>query len=594
MTIKTLDPSPFKHMCMTIGGLPSSYMESMTYYEALTYLMNYLEKEVVPTVNNNSAVTKELQEYVTHYFDSLDVQEEINNKLDAMAESGQLQEIMAEYLDTKAIFAFDSVAELKAATNLKNGSFARTTGYYAKNDGGAGLYKIRTVTNQDVEDEGSIIRMADTTLVAELISTEANVDQFGAKGDGSTDDTERFSACLTYAINFGKPFTSNGGKIYCVSSTFEVSNLVLDFRKSTIKALTENSILEVNSQEYYTTIKNVTLDCNSIAREGILLQLARKTIITEVDMINVTGTGIKYVAGYEVTCEKVNISGNETSTNSIGLDLLSSDSNWTDITMIDMNVAIHTIHRMNYLTRIHAWILNWQILPNSKFISVDGKCYLYLNECYSDTYETTIYQENYGSDTGKKNPVILIDQLSVLFNQSIYSHAHHPVNPYVFRVQSAEDAQNIKLFNSFIQGNYAASITTGFLNHNPCLIYMEGNTLEHITATLDTSISITDSSFTPVTNKVTINGNVVEVNLCFSYDAGSVSQGTKKIGEINSILRPQTEIRTVAFVSDTQWGTSSYDTVLAVMDSSQLSVRIKSGTGTKYAFVNFTYVLNKQ
>ena len=40
----------------------------------------------------------ELQEYVTNYFENLDVQEEINNKLDEMVESGELAEIITEHL----------------------------------------------------------------------------------------------------------------------------------------------------------------------------------------------------------------------------------------------------------------------------------------------------------------------------------------------------------------------------------------------------------------------------------------------------------------------------------------------------------------
>ena len=39
----------------------------------------------------------ELNSYVTHYFDTLDVQEEINNKLDDMVEDGTLQTSLSTY-----------------------------------------------------------------------------------------------------------------------------------------------------------------------------------------------------------------------------------------------------------------------------------------------------------------------------------------------------------------------------------------------------------------------------------------------------------------------------------------------------------------
>lgn len=90
--------TPFKHVCMTIGNLPSSYIDSMSYYETLLWLCKFLKDEVIPTVNNNSEVVAELQNFVIHYFDNLDVQEEINNKLDAMAESGELVSSFSKYL----------------------------------------------------------------------------------------------------------------------------------------------------------------------------------------------------------------------------------------------------------------------------------------------------------------------------------------------------------------------------------------------------------------------------------------------------------------------------------------------------------------
>ena len=87
--INTINLPPFKKMCVTIGNLPSSFMESMSYYEALCWLYDYFEKTLLPAINTNSDAITELQtayltlkDYVDHYFDSLDVQQEINNKLD--------------------------------------------------------------------------------------------------------------------------------------------------------------------------------------------------------------------------------------------------------------------------------------------------------------------------------------------------------------------------------------------------------------------------------------------------------------------------------------------------------------------------------
>lgn len=102
-TVDTVDTRPFKRLVMTIGELPTSFIESMTYYELLAWFVNYLETVIIPTVNNNAEATQELQDlftelknFVDNYFDNLDVQEEINNKLDAMAEDGTLAELLAK------------------------------------------------------------------------------------------------------------------------------------------------------------------------------------------------------------------------------------------------------------------------------------------------------------------------------------------------------------------------------------------------------------------------------------------------------------------------------------------------------------------
>ena len=157
-------------------AIPLAFDESMSYYETLCGLLYYLKDTIIPALNNNADAIAEVQElitqlqnYVDNYFENLDVQEEINTKLDEMAESGVLEEIMADYLDTRAVFGFDTVADMKLATNLTNGSFARTLGYSNKNDGEGAIYKIRTITNEDIVNEINIIALADVTLIAELI-----------------------------------------------------------------------------------------------------------------------------------------------------------------------------------------------------------------------------------------------------------------------------------------------------------------------------------------------------------------------------------------------------------------------------------------
>lgn len=82
-------------------AIPLAFDESMSYYETLCGLRSYLQDTVIPALNNNADaiievqnLMTELQNYVDNYFDNLDVQEEINNKLDEMVEDGTLENII--------------------------------------------------------------------------------------------------------------------------------------------------------------------------------------------------------------------------------------------------------------------------------------------------------------------------------------------------------------------------------------------------------------------------------------------------------------------------------------------------------------------
>lgn len=102
-TIETLDTSPFKKLVLTIGALPTAFLESMTYYEALAWLVDYLENQVVKTVNNNAEALQELKDYVENYFNSADFQQLVNNKLDEMAEDGTLGELIGQYISDEYV-----------------------------------------------------------------------------------------------------------------------------------------------------------------------------------------------------------------------------------------------------------------------------------------------------------------------------------------------------------------------------------------------------------------------------------------------------------------------------------------------------------
>ena len=151
-------------------AIPLAFDESMSYYETLCALLKKI-KTIEEVVNNHADVILELEQYVNNYFDNLDVQEEINNKLDQMAEDGTLEELISVYLSSNAIIGFNTIEDLKSNENLVDGSIAKIIGYNTINDGGINTYKIRERNLFDVIDDNNII-LLNNGLVAELIKVD--------------------------------------------------------------------------------------------------------------------------------------------------------------------------------------------------------------------------------------------------------------------------------------------------------------------------------------------------------------------------------------------------------------------------------------
>lgn len=162
---KSKNVPPFVRFCT--ANVPMVFNDSLSYYECLCALTNFIQKELVEVVNNNADLLAELnvkfdelKGYVDNYFDNLDVQEEINNKLDDMAESGDLATYIAQFVELGPLFTYDTLSDLVAADNLAAGCTARTLGKETLNDGFGAYYKIDT-TGDIALDNGLYATLVD-------------------------------------------------------------------------------------------------------------------------------------------------------------------------------------------------------------------------------------------------------------------------------------------------------------------------------------------------------------------------------------------------------------------------------------------------
>jgi hypothetical protein len=90
--------TPFRYWCQKV--MPLVYDDSLSYYELLCKVVDYLNKTMHDVDTLHTDVIQlhtayiQLQQYVNTYFENLDLQTEIDRKLDKMAESGALLNVI--------------------------------------------------------------------------------------------------------------------------------------------------------------------------------------------------------------------------------------------------------------------------------------------------------------------------------------------------------------------------------------------------------------------------------------------------------------------------------------------------------------------
>lgn len=399
VTVPPMKVQPLKKICMTIGQLPTSYLETMTYYEMLLWFIGYLRDTIIPTVNTNGEALEEVQTivmnlqtyinnfkdsidqdvedleaYMNDYFENLDVQEEINNKLDDMLEDGTLQSIIQQYFEVET------------------------------------------------------------------------PEKFGAVGDGLTDDTEAWQDAIDYCINNHKTLFGRSGKTYLVDTLTINSDINIDGNYCTLKSSGDN-VLNISYTNLGSNfIKNINIIDVPANKIGIYCNPARRYTLENITMNNISGTGIKVdTYGGGILVKNYKITGNTTDVQTVGLDVRgTSDGVYKDIIMIDMFVGAY-ISGGNFFKNVHPWIATASIFNGSKAFVISGGQAMFDN-CYPDTYMYSYYITN--------NAFVNINQCRQFHN--IYVANNNTIenaggNTYALYYDNEATSKNTFIHNSIFQ-----------------------------------------------------------------------------------------------------------------------------------------------
>lgn len=117
---------PFRFWCQKV--LPIVYDDSLSYYELLSKLVDYVNKLIEDESELVEAYTK-LQEYVNNYFEDLDVTAEINNKLDQMAQDGTLTALISRYTEETVNYLNGKLNEQNARLTAQDARLTEQDAY---------------------------------------------------------------------------------------------------------------------------------------------------------------------------------------------------------------------------------------------------------------------------------------------------------------------------------------------------------------------------------------------------------------------------------------------------------------------------------
>jgi len=202
----------------------------------------------------------------------------------------------------KKTYFFNTVAEMKADTRLKNGDMVTTLGYYEPNDGGGAEYKIVSIESQtDYQEE-----LENQLYATLIIDNEINLNAIGLSSD-LEDNTPIFNKAIEYALN------NNISKLkiykqdeYNIKGPIVLFNgLELEGSRSRLIKTNNSKYNNINTILYFKTynsnfnycedikVYNIKLYGNSLTDYGIYYEVGGTRTVIEDVSISTCKYGIK-------------------------------------------------------------------------------------------------------------------------------------------------------------------------------------------------------------------------------------------------------------------------------------------------------------
>lgn len=356
------------------------------------------------------------------------------------------------------------------------------------------------------------IESAEAQLAEKASKVFVTPEEFGAKGDGVTDDSD----ALILAHSTGTKVIYNKFKTYRITKTLEITTVQdIDFNNSTITGnitpllkinIAHSAIIDGVGGKY----ANLTIDCGT--NIGLSVASSRQAQFKNIKFTNVKSTAFEYLNGWENNFKNFYFYGDGVS-NNLAMRVTAGDSEFYNMYGYDMKKFLKC-SGINLYKDIHAWIYTQSLISGSVFIELDGGIQRF-SGCYSDTYEKAF---NFTTIT-----TATISEFFYFINESNYPLA----DAYCFYYNVASE-NYVNLVSGTLQGstnkNYYLSNKTyhGNISNNVFIYnFVAGTTTDKALSLINVNALVTNN----ISKIVQRNGSII-VHLDFNVDLTSQTAGT--------------------------------------------------------------------
>lgn len=220
--------------------------------------------------------------------------------------------------------------------------------------------------------------------LAERFENVINVKEFGAVGDGVTDDTSAISAAMAKA--------NSGDVVFFPNGTYKVSTINITKRLNLFggKIVSDSVAITVNTSEKGGSIQSMTLQAPiGISVDGYI----RNLVVDNCIIMGATTCGIWVKQGNEFMFKNGLIYlPNDSETTGTGIKVDTWDCHFSNVVIQGYKTAIDATKGANIFDKIHAWFATDAIFPGSIFMKIQGQNQI--SNCYSDGYQYAFYLNN--------------------------------------------------------------------------------------------------------------------------------------------------------------------------------------------------------